>query len=128
MSAWSVPANKLRLNTATASGRDLLLDLLAQPLVSLLDLRRKLAAEVRGFKHLPNLHLSAPVKRSALQPLDRLFLRLHLPQPEACDQFLAFGERPVNHCPLLSLEPHASAFRARLEPFPCQHHSSLYQL
>ena len=33
---------------------------------------------------------------AALDPFDRFFLRLHLPEPEAGDQFLGFGEGPVD--------------------------------
>ena len=43
----------------------------------------------------------------ALDPLDRLVERLHLPQPEARDQLLRLGERAVDHGPLLPLEAHA---------------------
>src|SRR5262249_37270122 len=56
---------------------------------------RERGAEVLRLEHLANLDLGAVVERGALEPLDRLFLRLHLPQPEARDQLLRLGEGPV---------------------------------
>src|SRR5213596_1625424 len=51
----------------------------------------------------------APFRSAALDPFDRLFLRLHLPQPEARDQLLGLGERPVDDGPLVpgELDPRA---------------------
>src|SRR6185295_16119671 len=56
-----------------------------------------------------------------------LFLRFHLPQPEAGDQFLRLCERSVSYGPFVSGELDACAFRARLEAFTCEHHTGLYQ-
>src|ERR1700704_38516 len=76
--------------------RCLPLQLLAHTLLPLLDLGSGHSAKVSRLKHSTNLDLGSPVERSALEPLDRLFHRPHLPQPEAGDQFLRFRERPVD--------------------------------
>src|SRR5207247_467252 len=65
---------------------------------------------------------------TALDPFNRLLLRLHLPQPEAGDQLLCLGEGPVDHGPLPSREPDARALRARVEPLAREHHAGLHQL
>src|SRR5204862_299917 len=68
----------------------------AQALFLLAQFRRELGAEVLGLEHLANLDLGLAARHrvgAALDPLDRLFLRLHLPEPEAGDQFLRLGER-----------------------------------
>src|SRR2546425_9176139 len=52
------------------------------------ELRGELRTEVVRLEHLANLHLGAATEGSALEPLDRLRLRLHLPQPESGDQLL----------------------------------------
>src|SRR6266498_3562767 len=100
----------------------------ADALLLLPELRRERLAEVLRLEYLPDLDLGPAVERSALQPLDRLFLRLHLPQPEAGDELLRLGERPVDHGPLASVEPDPHAFRARLEPLAREHHAGLGQL
>src|SRR4026207_1099726 len=56
---------------------------------------RELVAEVGCFKHLTNLNFFIIIERSALQPLDRLFFRLHLPEPEAGNELLCFRERTI---------------------------------
>src|SRR5207248_3015240 len=50
-------------------------------------------------------------------PLDRLFLRLDLPQPVAGDELLRLGEWAVDHRALAAREPHACALAARMQPF-----------
>src|SRR2546426_3305673 len=67
----------------------------AQALVSLPYLGRERGTEVVRFEDLPNLDLEAVLEGRALEPCDRLFLGLHLPQPEAGDQLLRFREGPV---------------------------------
>ena len=47
---------------------------------------------------------------AALDPLDRLFERLYLPEPEGGDEFLGFGEGAVNDGALLAGEVDAGAF------------------
>ena len=61
-----------------------------------------LSAEVFGLEHLANFDLGPTIKRRAFEPFNRLFLRLHLPQPIAGNQLLRFGEGTVDHRPLLS--------------------------
>src|SRR6185437_3772397 len=84
-------------------------------------------AKVVGFEDLPDLHFGV-VERRAPEPRDRLILRLHLPDPEACNQLLRLGERSVDHRRLAVRELHAGALGTRLEPVARQHHASLYQL
>src|SRR5438094_5179133 len=54
-----------------------------QALFLLPEFGRERGTEVFRLEHLANFDLGAAVERGALQPLDRLFLRLDLPQPEA---------------------------------------------
>src|SRR5256885_3090611 len=98
-------------------------------------------SEVVGLDHLPDLDLErtkAPLQfrcllaasgpGSPLEPFDRLFLRLHLPQPVAGDQFLGLGKRPIDHRRLAAGEPDARAFRARVQAVGREHHAGLDQL
>src|SRR6185312_17308761 len=72
--------------------------------------------------------LGAALERGALEPLDRLGPRLHLPQPETGDQLLALGERAVDHRALPAVEAHTRAAGAGLQPVAGQHHAGLHQL
>src|SRR5438093_2247827 len=102
--------------------------LLAQALLSRAQLARGVARrEVLGLEHLADLHLGV-LARSTLEPLDRLRLGLHLPEPEAGDQLLGLGERPVDHGPLPAGEPDPRALRAGLQPPRREHHARLGQL
>src|SRR6267143_413954 len=94
------------------------------------ELGSKLRTEVLRLEHLANLNLGFPFMgtRAAFDPLDRLFHRPHLPQPEAGDQLLGLGECPVDHGPLLSREPHALALRTRVEPLAGEQHAGFHQL
>src|SRR5882672_5447998 len=85
-------------------------DLLAQALLLLSEFRSEFGAEVLGFEHRPNFDLGSTVEGTALEPLDRLFHRPHLPQPEAGDQLLGLGKRPVSHGMLPPRELDALAF------------------
>src|SRR3712207_1567510 len=73
-------------------------DLSAQALLGLAQLRRQVLAEVLGLEDLPDLDLRlAPHRvRAALDPLDRLLHGADLPQPEAGDQLLGLGEGAVD--------------------------------
>src|SRR5256885_13191093 len=51
----------------------------AQTLLLLLQLGRERVAEVLRLEHLTDFDLGAAAERRALQPLDRVLLRLHLP-------------------------------------------------
>src|SRR5437879_613326 len=106
----------------------LLRRLCADSLLLFAELRRERLAEVLRLEDLPDLDFGSPAERGALQPLDRLLLRLHLPQPEAGDQLLRLREGPVGHGPLASVEPDPHALRARLESLACEHHAGLRQL
>jgi len=52
--------------------------------------------ELFGLEDLADLYVGLAFVRTALDPLDGLFERLDLPEPEAGDDFLAFGEGAVN--------------------------------
>src|SRR5947207_6028 len=102
--------------------------LLAGGLLGREDLRRK----VRRLVHLADLdhalHVLAHGGGAALDPLDRLFPRLHLDEPEAGNQFLRLGERPVGHRPLAPGERDPGTLGGRLEPLARQHHASFHHL
>src|SRR4051794_11491274 len=59
--------------------------------------------------------------RAALDPLDRLVHRADLPEPEAGDELLGLGERPVDDGPLGAVEAHARALGARREALAGEH-------
>src|SRR4051812_45432783 len=86
---WGLTLGRLRL----------LLGLCPQPLLLLAQLGRERGAEIVRLEPPANLDLGPAVEGGTLQPLDRLVHRLDLPQPEAGDQLLGLGERPVDHSP-----------------------------
>src|SRR5207247_9034748 len=106
-----------------------LLGLRAQALLLFPELGRELGPEVFRLEHLANLDLGLAFERegirAALDPFNRLCLRLHPPQPEAGDQLLCLGERPVDYGALVSQEPDPRALRARLEPLCREPHAGL---
>src|SRR5688500_2687551 len=104
------------------------LDLSAQPVFLRSELRRELGAEILGLEDLANLDLRIAAERRALEPLDCLLLRLHLPDPEARDQLLGLRERAIDDRPILSRESHARALGAGLKSLTREHHSRLHQL
>src|SRR5256885_12679911 len=61
----------------------------AHALPPLPGLRRQRGTEVVHLEDLTNLDLEAAFERRALDPRDRLVLRLNLPDPQAADQLLA---------------------------------------
>src|SRR5712691_2252155 len=75
--------------------------------------RKDLGRKVTYLVHLPDLDFSTPIERGALEPFYRLFHGLHLPQPEAADEFLGLGEGPVDYGPLLPRKSDPLALRAR---------------
>src|SRR6185369_15706466 len=117
----SRPAARGRMRGARKEALPLLRQLRANAFLLGPQLRRELGTEVFRLEHLTNLHLGA-LEGSALEPFDRLFLRFHLPQPEARDQLLRFGERSVDHGSLSAREPHPRALRAGLQPLAREHH------
>src|SRR5215469_12134522 len=68
--------------------------------------------EVLGLQDLADLYVGFAFVGvgASLDPLDRLFERLNLPEPEAGDEFLAFGEGAVNDGAVLAGEVDAGAF------------------
>src|SRR4030081_3542989 len=103
-------------------------DLRADAIFLLPELRRELRAEILRLEYLAELDLGPAVEGGSLQPFDRLLSGLHLPDPEAGDQLLRFGEGTVDHRALLSFEPHARTLRARMKPIPREHDARLGQL
>src|SRR5580693_8225665 len=53
--------------------------------------------ELFGLEDLADLYVGLAFVGTALDPLDGLFERLNLPEPEAGDDFLAFREGAVNN-------------------------------
>jgi hypothetical protein len=102
------------------------LDLIAQAFFLRPQLRRELGAEVFRFEDLADLDLRFGSRRvgATLDPIDRLLLRLALPDPEAGDQLLRLGKRTVGDdslgCPRTSrAHPSSSAcspFAASMMP------------
>src|SRR5258708_7319277 len=86
-------------------------DLRAHSLFLFPQLGRELGAEVLRLEHLADLDLGILPHRiwAALDQFDRLFLRLHLPDPVAGDQLLGLGEGAVHYSAFRSREPDARA-------------------
>src|SRR6266851_5250602 len=80
-------------------------------LVLLPQLGRVRLPEVVRLEHLANFDLTVVAGGigDALDPFDRLFPRLHLPDPEAGDELLRLGEGPVDDGPLPAREFDARA-------------------
>jgi hypothetical protein len=79
--------------------------------------------EVFRSEHLANLDIPFVVVRiqAALEPFERLVHRFHVPQPEARDQLLRLGERPIGHRAQFAGEMNPLAFRAGIETFAGEH-------
>src|SRR3954468_20974469 len=103
-------------------------DLRAQPLFLRAELGRELLAEVLGLEDRPDFDFRPAAERCALQPLDRFVHRLDVPQPEAGDQLLRFGERSVDHRAFGTGEPDALAPRTWMQPFARLHHAGIHEL
>src|SRR5216684_338199 len=103
----STSTSNKRLRNRHASKLFLSRHQLALPRLLLPQLRRQLRPEIFRFEHLPNLNLRLARHRirAALDPLDRLFHRPYLPQPESGNQLLGLSERAIDHAPLRSREP-----------------------
>ena len=85
-----------------------------QPLLLLLQLGREFGAEVVGLEYLTDLDLPF-LEGDALDPFDRLCLRLRLNQPEPGDELLRLGEGAVDDGTRLAGEFDACAFGAGME-------------
>ena len=79
----------------------LALDFRPQAFLPRPQLGRQLLAEVLALEHRTDLHLDAAVERRALEPIDRLLDRLHLPEPEAGDDPLGLGKWTVDDRPVI---------------------------
>src|SRR6185312_1248776 len=93
----------------------------------LFQIRCEFITEILGFGHLTDLDLRV-IERRPPKPRYRFIPRLHLPYPEACNELLGLGERPVDDSSLAVRELHTGALRAGEEPVTCQHHARLYKL
>ena len=73
--------------------------------------------EVFGLQDLADLYVGVAFVGvgAALDPLDGLFERLDLLEPEAGDEFLAFGKGAVNDGAVLAGEVDAGAFGGRVK-------------
>src|SRR5207245_8691981 len=80
-------------------------------------LGRKFRTKVRGLGHRANLNLALVLVRvrAALDPFERFFHRLHLPQPESGNQLLGLGKRAVDHRFLIPRKPDSLCFRSRMQ-------------
>src|ERR1051326_6457151 len=87
------------------------------PLFFLAHLGRERIAEVLGLEDLADLYLAVfgMRVRAAPDPFDRLFLRLHLPDPEARDQLFGLGNRAVDYGPFAAGKPDPRTFGSRLQ-------------
>jgi hypothetical protein len=96
-----IPAEKERPEAGS-----LLPDLLTEPAVVL---NRFAAAEVVQLEELADLDLALLIVGigTALNPLDRFFLRLALQEPVARDQLLRFGQGTIDYRALVAGEPDA---------------------
>src|SRR5687768_16591403 len=105
-------------------------DLLGHALFPLPDLGCVVLAEIGGLEYRADLDLRllAGRVRAPLHPLDGLVERLHLEEPEAGDDLLRFGERPVDDRALGAREADAGSLRARLQPFPGEHDAGVHEL
>src|SRR5215475_13414777 len=85
--------------------------------------------EILRLEHLANLDLrfSRHGIGAALDPINRLLQRLALPEPEARDQLLRFGERAVSYRARRAGKPDAHAFGTRVKAVGGQHDTGLYQ-
>jgi hypothetical protein len=90
----------------------------ADAFLRLSELARERRTAFLRLEHLANLNLGLRARGvgAALHPFDSFFLRLHLSQPEAGDQFLHLGERAVNYGPVRSGELDACPFELGWSP------------
>src|SRR5690606_3546486 len=118
------PAGPLRAGSVPGADAVTLAELL------LAELGRHRIAEILHLEHLPDLdhRLLAGRVWNPLDPLDRLFLRLHVHQPEASDQLLGLGEGSIDDRALVPREVDACPLRARVESFTGQEDAGLDQL
>src|SRR4051812_47614569 len=109
----------------------LTLDFGPQPLFLCAELGREFGAEVFRLEDGANLDLRLLARHrigAALQPLERLVHRLDLPDPEARDELLRFGERSIDDALLAACEAHALALAAGVETFARLHDARLHEL
>src|SRR5690348_427719 len=96
----------------------------------LAQLGRELRTEIIRLEHLANLDLALVPRRigAPLRPLDRLFPRPALPQPEARNELLGLRERTIDDRALAPRELHPSTLRARLQTLGGKQDAGLHQL
>ena len=92
---------------------------------------REALAEIRRLVVRSNLEIrffAGHRVRALLRPLDRLFDRLHFPDPEAGDELLGLGERAVDDRPFRAVEANALAVLAGLQAVAALHDAGLDEL
>src|SRR3954468_15452323 len=100
----------------------------AQLILLLAQLGGELLAEVLGLGDLAHLDLGV-AEGCLLHPLEHLLAGGDLQDPEARDELLGLGERPVDdRGPAVLVEPDAGALGAGQEPLAGEHHTRLDQL
>src|SRR5258706_7769111 len=87
----------------------------------------ELGPEILRLENLADLHLGL-IEGGAFEPVDRLFLRLHFPQPETGDQLCCSREGPVDDGPFVSLKPDANSLGARMESLARQHDARFHEV
>src|SRR5882672_3814622 len=127
---WSLWTARAPARAGLALG--VLRHLRAQARLSRSQLGCEFRTKVVSLEDLANLDLrllaGAERAGAALDPFDRLFLRLDLKQPVAGDQLLRLGEGSVDHSPLVARELDPRALGARLQAFAGEHHASFDEL
>src|SRR5688500_470309 len=106
-------------HSATGASRALRpLDFCPQALLPCAKLRSELLAEILRLVDRSDLDLrflTGHRIRATLHPFDRFLDRLHLPNPEASNELLGFGKRPVEDRLLPAGKAHALASTARMQ-------------
>src|SRR5262245_26454462 len=80
-----------------------------QALVLLLQFRGELGPEVGRLEQRADFDFALLLHRvgAALDPVDGLGQRFHVPQPVSGDQLLGLGKRAIDHCSLVAVEADA---------------------
>src|SRR6516162_3511149 len=103
----------------------------ALPLFLRSQLRRHLSAELFHLENRAQLDVTFHVligTGAALDPLDRLVHRFHLPEPESGDKLLRLGEGAVDDDLFPAAKLKALALGTWVEPLAGKHYAGFHQL